>query len=301
MGKNKFRSFTGKENQNGKVLFYTYDSFHPRAYGEEPLDVGDSVEPLHLKYVWQNSKPLKDISNLFSDRSNFQGRSFSVGTVTWAHFVLGYPTPKDDPTYSNTTKYRNFYGYEISMLEIASKKLNFTYKIFNSINEWTWLGLSQDKKEYLGIMPDAGYGVTDISMGECFATEEGNNILDNLSVRFDDEFMTMVTPLPRPISKTTALVTPFGPFVWIYLILTFGCIVGTLTAISRCERKIKGIHFKEWNTLQKSFFFCFATLTTESSDAVVTVKGSAAIRYVHYKEFLSYSLHYRSERDRFSG
>ena len=278
MGKNQFRSFTGKEDQNGKVHFYAYDSFHPKAYGEKPLDVGDSVEPLHLKYVWQKSEPLKDISNLFSDRSNFQGRSFSVGTVAWAHFVLGEYTPEDDPTYSNTTKLRNFYGYEVSMMEITSKKLNFQYQIFNSINEWTWLGLSQDKKEFVGIMPDTGYGVTDISMGECFATEEGNNILDNLSVRFDDESMTMATPLPKPLSKTAALVRPFGPLVWIFLVLTFGCTVGTLTAISRCERKIKGIYFNEWITLQSSFFFCFATLTTESKDAVVTVKGSPAIK-----------------------
>ena len=203
--------------------------------------------------------------------------------VTWAHFVVGYPTPKDDPTYSNTTMFRNFYGYEISMLEIASKKLNFTYKIFNSINEWTWLGLSQDKKEYLGIMPDVAYGVTDISMGECFATEEGNNILDNLSVSHDDEVMTMVTPLPRPISKTTAITTPFGPLLWIFIILTFGCIVASLTAVSRCERKIKGIQFKEWNTLQKSFFFCLATITTESQKAVVQLKGSAPLRYGHYQ------------------
>ena len=268
-----------KETKYGEVFFYTYDSFHPLAYGEKPLDVGDNTKPLSLKYVWHISDPLVDISMIFNDRRNFKGREFRVGVVPWAHTVVGYPTPEDHPTYSNTTKYQNFYGYEISMLEIASKQLNFKHKIFNSVDEFNWLGLSSNKKIFLGIMPDVAYGVTDISLAACFASQETNNILDNLSVSHDGDVMTMVTPLPRPISKSTSIVKPFGIILWAFLLATTGSVVLALTFLTKLEEDILNTPLGECTGLWNSFFFCIATLTMESRDSVVTLKNNAnAIR-----------------------
>ena len=276
-----------KESKDGKLFFYTYDSFHPSAYGEKPLDVGDSIKPLSLKYVWRLFDPLADISTVFSDRTDFKEREFRIGIVPWAHTVVGYPTPEDDPTYSKTTKYQNFYGYEISMLEIASKQLNFKYNIFNSLNEFNWLSLSEDKVTFLGIMPDVAYGVTDISMAACFASQETNNILDNLSVSHDGDVMTMVTPLPRPISKSTSIFKPFGVLLWALSVVTFWSVAVALTVISKLEGKILNIKLGEWTVFRNSVFFCLATITMESRRSVIKLKNpTSAIRYAkQYKLF----------------
>ena len=265
-----------KENQDGRVFFYSYDSFQPLAYGKNPLEVGDSTKPVSLKYVWHSSDPLMDISNLFSDRRHFKGREFRVGVVPWAHTVVGYPTPKDDPSYSNTTKYRNFYGYEISMMEIASQHLNFNYKIYTSLSEFNWLSLSSNKRTYLGIMPDVAYGVTDISVAACFASQETNNILDNLSLSHDGDVMTMVTPLPRPISKATSILKPFGVILWALTLTSLVFVAISLTVVSKIEGKLFNIPLREWTTMTNSIFFCLATITAESRESVVQLKGPAS-------------------------
>ena len=55
----------------------------------------------------------------------------SIATNPWSHHVQADTIAKSDPEYSESNKYRNYWGYEIDMLVNTAKVLNFTYTIEN--------------------------------------------------------------------------------------------------------------------------------------------------------------------------
>ena len=54
-----------------------------------------------------------------------------MATNPWSHHALGDAIPETDPEYSETNKYRNYWGYEIEMLKNMAGVLNFDYVIEN--------------------------------------------------------------------------------------------------------------------------------------------------------------------------
>ncbi len=62
---------------------------------------------------------------MFTATSDFLGRTFTVGTLPWVHFVVADAIAEDDPAYGPTNLYANYSGYEVSMLRTAADKLNF--------------------------------------------------------------------------------------------------------------------------------------------------------------------------------
>ena len=52
----------------------------------------------------------------------------------YSHHVLADEISESDPDYSKSNKYRNFWGYEIDMMNNMAKILNFTYAIENSLD-----------------------------------------------------------------------------------------------------------------------------------------------------------------------
>ena len=59
------------------------------------------------------------------------GLKLRIGTNPWSHHVLAEAISESDPDYSESNKYRNYWGYEIEMLKNMAKILNFTYLIEN--------------------------------------------------------------------------------------------------------------------------------------------------------------------------
>ena len=107
----------------GKFGFYSYDFFRPPPEGV----VG--WQSLHLRYVWSRRKRVNSVGEIFTDQSRFRGRRFTVGTNPWSHHVLGYRIPEEEGGGTATEKYRDYWGYEIDLLDAVSHALEFNYTI----------------------------------------------------------------------------------------------------------------------------------------------------------------------------
>jgi hypothetical protein len=79
---------------------------------------------------------------------SFLGHHLKIATNPWSHHVLAYEIDKSDPEFSESNKYRNYWGYEIDMLVAISDILKFKYTIENPpdgkwghVENGTWNGL----------------------------------------------------------------------------------------------------------------------------------------------------------------
>ena len=60
------------------------------------------------------------------------GVTLRIAMNPYSHHVRADEIPESDLDYSESNMYRNFWGYEIDMMNNAAKILNFTYAIENS-------------------------------------------------------------------------------------------------------------------------------------------------------------------------
>ena len=59
------------------------------------------------------------------------GRDFRVGGVPWGIHLIGDEIPTSDPAWTTRNQYKNYWGYELMMLEDAAKYMDFTYRFLN--------------------------------------------------------------------------------------------------------------------------------------------------------------------------
>ena len=82
-----------------------------------------------FRVSWQNNA--ENFFKYFQTLYVYLGHTLSIATNPWSHHVLGEQIPEEDPEWSETNKFRNYWGYEIEMLKDTAKALNFTYTIEN--------------------------------------------------------------------------------------------------------------------------------------------------------------------------
>ena len=71
------------------------------------------------------------------------GLNLRIATNPWSHHVLADKIPETDADFSESNKYKNYWGYEIEMLKNMANVLNFTYKIENPPDgKWGHIGKS---------------------------------------------------------------------------------------------------------------------------------------------------------------
>ena len=79
--------------------------------------------------------------NLILQFSLLLGLHLRIATNPWSHHVLADNIPETDPDFSESNKYRNYWGYEIEMLKNVANILNFTYTIENPPDgKWGHIG-----------------------------------------------------------------------------------------------------------------------------------------------------------------
>ena len=254
-----------KETEEGKIMFYNYDFYNPAAFDKNLTawkHQYGTYQPssLSLNFIWEDSKPLSDISNIFTDRTDFQGMRFRVGPLVWSHCVVESPITGE------------YYGFEIEMLQSVGKVLNFSYEVILP-KRWDGIVLSDDKLGFVGIMPDVAHGVSDISMGSMAVFSEVFQMVDS-TVRFDGDVYTLVSPKSKPITKFFATIRPFQMNVWLVLCGTFIVSVVAFVLVSKTENKNKNTDLKGWKTITSAFFFCYCTLLAESVPQTYKMKST---------------------------
>ena len=82
-------------------------------------------------------------------KPSFVGHQLKVGANLWSHHVLADSIAPTDKEWSPTNQFKNYWGFEIDLLDDLAGALNFTYVIENPpVPSWgrlrgdgTWDGL----------------------------------------------------------------------------------------------------------------------------------------------------------------
>ena len=260
-----------KETEEGSTLFYNYNFYNPNAFDKNLTSWKSQYgkyqpSSVSLKFRLEKSKSLSHISNIFTNRKDFQGMRFRVGPLVWSHCVVKSPNNE------------NYYGFEIEMLKSIGKVLNFSYEVILP-KSWNAIVLSDDKLSFHGVVPDVAYGASDIAMGSAAILSEVFQLVDS-TVRIDGDVYTLAAPNSKPITKLFATIRPFNLYVWIALCGTFIISVAAFIMVSKAEDKKKDINLNEWRKLTSAFFFCYRTLLSESVSQTSKLKNSVhATRY----------------------
>ena len=98
---------------------------------------------------------------------NFHGRVFNVGAVPWSHHVVAEEV-SDEEGGNSTHRYRNYWGYEMDLLNLISEKLNFQYLMLNPA-DGLW-GAIQGNSSWSGKVGGAATREFDFVISDIFIT-----------------------------------------------------------------------------------------------------------------------------------
>ncbi len=184
-----------------------------------------------------------------------------IGTNPWSHHVLGTEIPAEEGG-NATSKYTDYFGYEISMLKQVAKILNFSYVILNPADgKWGHVELDGT---WSGLIGDVSVGAFDVIVSDIFIIYSRTQVIDG-SVTFDMDYMAFVTPMPSPLPKFLALVQPFHAFVWTTLVASVFVCTAVMCLIARGRTRLVGDHDAGgWTSFSAPFWFCYRTLLYQS-------------------------------------
>ena len=252
------------KEMSGKVLFYSYDMFpNTKSESEEDGVVTENLKNLkkrvRLTYIWRKGTPSFHFSKIFTQRTDFKGKQLVVSPMVWSDRVV----------WSNLTQ--NYYGFEVELLELCRKILNFKYNVVLAKVPVVFM-LSKDKSRYEGAVAEVFDGKADIAIGDSMQFWEVNNLVDS-SIPFDSDAFDLLAPMPKTVSGFLATFQPFQKPVWLLVLAILTVSAGAFCLVS----KVEGRHgeFKEWNTFTSSLLFCFGTLLSESVSVSNSIRSNA--------------------------
>ncbi|XP_059088023.1 glutamate receptor ionotropic, NMDA 2D-like isoform X1 [Tigriopus californicus] len=249
-----------------KFTFHNYDFFHD----------GRGTTNITMSYVWSPQRRIDQVADVFTNLSDFHEHHFTIATNPWSHHVLADEIPEDEGG-TPTNKYRNYWGYEIDLLEFTARVLNFQYTLVNPA-DGNWGHIEMDGT-WSGLVAEAAMGSVDFVICDMFIVYGRVQVFD-ATIPFDLDFMAFVTPNPHPVPKWLSLLRPFQPLVWTLFglsVLVIGLIFWGTAII---EGYHVGDHFQEWAILKDSFWYAYGTLVGESITRDTRSQNAPALRFL---------------------
>ena len=140
-----------------------------------------------LAYVWKLEDQPKTLDAFYGGKAfNFGGHQLHVGTLPWSHHVQADPLP--DQQRQPNKRFKNYFGYEIFLLDAAARALNFKYKISNHPSD-NWGNLAQGG--WSGLTSDAADGVVDIVISDIFLTHGRSQVFEGSFCAFSIESLKL--------------------------------------------------------------------------------------------------------------
>lgn len=207
----------------------------------------------------------------------FPGLTLSVATNPWSHHVLGDVIPETDPEYSQSNKYRNYWGYEIEMLKSIAPILNFTYTIENP-PDGKWGHVEPDGR-WNGLVYHVSQDFVDLVICDVFIVYGRQQVFDG-TIAFDEDYMVFSAPQPSLLPKYLALVYPFQLLTWILLSVSVFVFSFLFFVVSRIEGSIMNWKFKEWYTLSDATWYSYGTFLGEAITRDTKSEKGKALRLI---------------------
>ncbi len=195
-------------------------------------------------------------------------------------------------------KYRNYWGYEIDLLEATAKILNFSYTIVNPA-DGKWGHIEADGT-WSGLVAEAANGNVDFVICDVFIVYSRAQVIDG-TIAFDKDyqvlkgphfdfiakwyenvycFQAFASPQPHPVPKFLALVSPFTPLVWLSLLICVLMVTLTLWLVSNLESSLNEHPLPHWSSLPRSLWYCYGTFIGESITRDTRSASANALRWV---------------------
>ena len=131
---------------------------------------------------------------------------FSIATNPWSHHVQAEAISTSDPEYSESNKYRNYWGYEIDMLVNTAKVLNFTYTIENP-PDGSWGHIKADGS-WNGMVYHISQNIVDLVICDLFIVYGRHMVISQcgnfrlfLSLKFYVKSILEVVEVPKLLFK----------------------------------------------------------------------------------------------------
>ncbi|XP_045473647.1 glutamate receptor 1-like [Harmonia axyridis] len=142
----------------------------------------------------------------------------------------------------------DFFGAEVEILKTVSKAMNFRYEIYEPENAdielWGRKGI---ETKYSGIIGEMVYTHADIALGDLYYIPPILNLMD-LSIPYNTECLTFVTPEALTDNSWKTLILPFSSFMWLGVLLCLALSAVSFYWISRFHCNVKYLkekHYKE--------------------------------------------------------
>ncbi len=218
-------------------------------------------------------KPLKFQTHTISQI--ILGHHFKVATNPWSHHLLGDEIPETDPDWSESNKYRNYWGYEYDMLAIISDVLNFTYTMENPPDgQW---GHVSPEGNWDGLVNHAAKNIVDFVICDVFIVYGRAQVFDG-SMPFDKDYLVHCAPQAQLLPKWLALIYPFDGIVWLNIFISLFVASVVFLILANTEGPLVGDRLREWSTYKESFWYAYGTLMGESITRDTRSEKALALR-----------------------
>nr|XP_023027160.1 uncharacterized protein LOC111515158 [Leptinotarsa decemlineata] len=211
-----------------------------------PLPINNILIPWKVD-IWAHSKFRKG-AELFRDKtSDLQNQTLKV--IVFPHLPGVTRTNASDGVRAllgrnenNTTT--KFHGVEIEILQAVSKTMNFKCDVYEAENSDTELwGRKLDGGLYTGIIGEMVSASADIAVGDLYYTSYILDLMD-LSVPYNTECLTFLTPESLTDNSWKTLILPFSPVMWTSVIMSLLFCILSFHYLARFQIHITSIKNK---------------------------------------------------------
>ncbi|CAB4063250.1 unnamed protein product [Lepeophtheirus salmonis] len=205
------------------------------------MPIRDCFKESYPILAWSKDHKLSHTKDIYNELKDFNSYEFKVGTNLYSHHMLATKLTKEEG-YTKTNKYKDYWGYEYSIIEEASKQFNFNFKIINPA-DGQWGKINEKTGKWTGVVGDVIYNTIDIAISAFFK-------------HFLDAWHLM--------EPFTSQMTTCAAF---YI-------------IANLEQRITGFELKDWAVLKNAFWYVYGTYIGESITRDTKSKNAFAVRCV---------------------
>ena len=193
----------------------------------------------------------------------------------WSHHVLADEIPTTDTEWSPTSYYKNYWGFEIEILQSIAQVLNFTYTFYNP-TEIIWGHISEDGK-WEGVVNLTAKNTVDFVICAILQEHARMQVIEALTP-FDSDYMALCAPLPQLLPKIMALLYPFSTLVWVLIGISLAIVTTTMYITSNIESPLIQQSLHEWTSIQAAAWYAYGTLMGEAITRDTKSEKATALR-----------------------
>ncbi|KAB0794722.1 hypothetical protein PPYR_11561 [Photinus pyralis] len=210
-----------------------------------PFPIKAIMVPRRLA-IWRGT-PLHSDIELYKDKT-IDLKNQTLHITVFSHLpasVKKKTCPLKSHRASLSTHSRTFQGIEIEILETLAVSMNFVPQIYEpkDVDTELWGAKGPDGK-YTGILGEMVANRADMALGDLQYTHFFLKLMD-LSVPYNTECLTFLTPESLTTNSWKTLILPFRLQLWLAILSSLGLMAGFFHALCYFHDKVNELKYEE--------------------------------------------------------